>query len=83
MCRAGTVCTITVYQKPKRGLLEKAFGRIAEIDARMGNDRAGSEIDPVNAASIGSGLKYQEFIKPRIPALAEITRRTREVLPLR
>lgn len=53
----GTVCTITVYGRPPRGLLEKAFARIGEIDTRMGTDRAGSEIDAVNAAAGGGAVR--------------------------
>ena len=36
--------------------------------------------NPISNRSVGSGKKYQEFIKPVIPALAEIKRKCREVL---
>ena len=53
----GTVCTITVYQQPRRGLLERAFARIGEIDARMGNDRPRSDVDPIGAAAGAARVK--------------------------
>ncbi len=53
----GTSCTITVYDRSGRGLLEKAFARIAGIDARMGLDRSGSEVDAINAAAGGAAVR--------------------------
>jgi thiamine biosynthesis lipoprotein len=53
----GTVCSITVYRQPPKGLLDKAFARIAEIDARMGPDRPGSELDPIAAAAGKAAVK--------------------------
>jgi FAD:protein FMN transferase len=53
----GTVCSITVFGRVAAGVMEKAFARIAEIDARMGNDRPGSEIDAVNAAAGRTAVK--------------------------
>jgi hypothetical protein len=35
---------------------------------------------PMTDRSIGSGLKYESYIKTSLPALAEIKRKTREVL---
>jgi tetratricopeptide (TPR) repeat protein len=61
---------------------ETACFRFWESDRPVLTPSASQVRNPISAASIGSGLKYQSFIKPRIPALAEITRRVREVLPL-
>jgi hypothetical protein len=36
--------------------------------------------NPMTSRSIGSGLKYESYLKTSIPALAEIKRKTREVL---
>ena len=62
---------------------EAACFRFWESDRPVLTPSASQVRNPISAASIGSGLKYQPFIKPRIPALAEITRKVREVLPLR
>jgi len=36
--------------------------------------------NPMTARSVGSGLKYEKYIKTSIPALAEVKRKAREVL---
>ncbi len=70
----GTVCTITVYGQPPKGLLDRAFARIAEIDARMGPDRAGSELDPIAAAAGKSAVKVTPDVFKVIQASLEYSR---------
>ena len=61
---------------------EEACFRFWESDRPVLTPSAAQVRNPVTSKSVGSGLHYQEFIKPHIPQLAEITRKTREVLKL-
>lgn len=58
---------------------EDACFRFWESDRPVLTPSAAQVRNPVTDRSVGSGLKYQEFIGPHIPALAEITRKAREV----
>ncbi len=47
----GTPCTVTLYEPPPKGIFERVFDRIAEIDARMTVNAESSEISAVNRAA--------------------------------
>jgi thiamine biosynthesis lipoprotein len=70
----GTVCSITVYRQPPKGLLDKAFARLAEIDARMGPDRPGSELDPIGAAAGKPAVKVTPDVFKVIQTSLEYSR---------
>jgi tetratricopeptide (TPR) repeat protein len=54
--------------------------RFYESDRPVLTPSAGQVRSPISTKSIGSGQRYEEFIKPVIPRLAEIKRKSREVL---
>lgn len=47
----GTLCTINLFDKGSPELYRTLFARLREIEARMSVNRAGTELDRVNAAS--------------------------------
>ena len=71
----GTTCSITLYDRVPRGLFRDVFSVVADVDVRMGVDKAGSELDAVNAAAgrqavavsgdifavVAAGLRYGEL----------------------
>ena len=58
---------------------EEACFRFWESDRPVLTPSAAQVRNPITDAAVGSGLKYEQFIAPNIPALAEITRKAREV----
>ncbi len=46
-----TTCTITVNDHGSESVLDSCFERLREIQARMGTDVAGSEVEAINAAA--------------------------------
>jgi tetratricopeptide (TPR) repeat protein len=54
--------------------------RFYESDRPVLTPSASQVRKPISNRALGSGQKYQQFIKPVIPALAEIKRKCREVL---
>lgn len=61
---------------------EEACFRFYESDRPVLTPSAAQVRQPVTDKSVGSGLHYQPFIEPHIPALAEITRKAREILKI-
>ena len=47
----GTACTVRLYTGGSAAILDAAFARIAEIDARMTTNGTASEVDQINAAA--------------------------------
>jgi tetratricopeptide (TPR) repeat protein len=60
--------------------MEPQCFRFYESDRPVLTPSASQVRNPISARSVGSGLKYEKYIKPVIPALAEIKRKSREVL---
>jgi tetratricopeptide (TPR) repeat protein len=60
--------------------VEPACFRFYESDRPVLTPSVSQVRSPITARSVGSGEKYEPFIKPHIPALAEIKRKEREVL---
>ena len=58
---------------------EEACFRFYESDRPVLTPSAAQVRSPITDAAVGSGLKYEQFIAPNVPALAEITRKAREV----
>ena len=58
---------------------EDACFRFWESDRPVLTPSAAQVRQPPTDRAVGSGLRYQQFIAPHIPALAEITRKAREV----
>ncbi len=61
---------------------EDACFRFWESDRPVLTPSASQVRQPMTPKSIGSGQRYEPFIQPHIPALAEITRKAREVFGL-
>ncbi|MEE4217622.1 MAG: sulfotransferase [Xanthomonadales bacterium] len=61
---------------------EEACFRFYESDRPVLTPSATQVRSPITGKSVGSGLNYQEFIRPHIPALAEITRKAKEILKI-
>jgi tetratricopeptide (TPR) repeat protein len=61
---------------------EEACLRFYESDRPVLTPSAAQVRSPITDKSVGSGLIYQDHIQAHIPALAEITRKAREVLSL-
>lgn len=61
---------------------EETCFRFYESDRPVLTPSAAQVRKPVTGKSVGSGLPYQPFIEPYIPALAEITRKAKEILNL-
>ena len=59
---------------------EDACFRFYESNRPVLTPSAAQVRSPITDKSVGSGLHYQENIQPNIPALAEITRKAREIL---
>ena len=59
--------------------VEEQCFRFYESDRPVLTPSAGQVRSPISTKSIGSGQKYEKYIKSSIPALAEITRKSREV----
>ena len=59
--------------------VEEGCFRFYESDRPVLTPSAGQVRSPISTKSIGSGQKYEEYIKPVIPALAEIKKKSREV----
>jgi thiamine biosynthesis lipoprotein len=71
----GTTCTVTLYDRAPRGIFEKVFARIDEIERRMTLNGTGSEVIAVNEAAgrapaavspdtfsvISAGLEYSRL----------------------
>jgi len=53
--------------------------RFYESDRPVLTPSASQVRKPISSRSLGSGKKYEQYIKPVIPALAEIKRKSREV----
>lgn len=62
--------------------VEEQCFRFYESDRPVLTPSAGQVRSPISTKSIGSGQKYEKYIKSSIPALAEITRKSREVFGL-
>jgi tetratricopeptide (TPR) repeat protein len=60
--------------------VEPGCFRFYESDQPVLTPSASQVREPITTKSVGSGRKFEPFIKPTIPALAEIKRKTREVL---
>lgn len=61
---------------------EEACFRFWESERPVLTPSAAQVRNPVTDKSVGSGLRYQKHIKTHVPALAEITRKAREILKL-
>ena len=61
---------------------EESCFRFWESDRPVLTPSAAQVRNPVTDKSVGSGLNYQKYIKSHVPALAEITRKAREILKL-
>ncbi len=61
---------------------EEGCFRFYESDRPVLTPSATQVRNPITGKSVGSGLHYQPFIKPHIPALAEITRKAKEILKI-
>jgi hypothetical protein len=61
---------------------EEACFRFYESDRPVLTPSAAQVRNPITDKSVGSGLNYQQHIRTHIPALAEITRKAREVLKI-
>ena len=59
--------------------VEEQCFRFYESDRPVLTPSAGQVRSPITTKSIGSGLRYQKYIKTSIPALAEIKVKSREV----
>lgn len=71
----GTTCTVTLYDRAPRGIFEKVFARIDEIERHMTLNGTGSEVIAVNEAAgrapaavspdtfsvISAGLEYSRL----------------------
>jgi FAD:protein FMN transferase len=53
----GTTCLVRLYTNGTAAILDAAFNRIAEIDARMTINSSGSEVDAINLAAGTSAVK--------------------------
>ena len=62
--------------------VEEGCFRFYESDRPVLTPSAGQVRSPISTKSIGSGQKYEKYIKTSIPALAEIKRKSREVFDL-
>lgn len=62
--------------------VEEGCFRFYESDRPVLTPSAGQVRSPITTKSIGSGQKYEKYIKTSIPALAEIKRKSREVFDL-
>lgn len=60
--------------------MEPACFRFFESERPVLTPSANQVRKPISPRSVGSGLKYEKFIGPSIPKLAEIKRKAREVL---
>jgi tetratricopeptide (TPR) repeat protein len=61
-------------------VVEPQCFRFYESDRPVLTPSASQVRNPISNSSVGSGQKYQQYIKPVVPALAEIKRKCREVL---
>jgi hypothetical protein len=59
--------------------VEESCFRFYESDRPVLTPSAGQVRSPISTRSIGSGQKYEKYLKTSIPALAEIKRVSREV----
>lgn len=59
---------------------EDSCFRFYESDRPVLTPSAAQVRSPITSKSVGSGLKYQPYIETYIPALAEITRKTKNIL---
>lgn len=59
---------------------EDSCFRFYESDRPVLTPSAAQVRNPITSKSVGSGLKYQPYIETYIPALAEITRKTKNIL---
>lgn len=60
--------------------VEEQCFRFYESDRPVLTPSASQVRNPISTRSLGSGLKYEKYIKPHIPALAEIKRKASEFL---
>lgn len=71
----GTVCKITIYDKPQDKIFNECFKKLKEIDDSMSINKTGTELDKINSAAgistvkadsdvynvIKSGVKYGDI----------------------
>ena len=62
--------------------VEEGCFRFYESDRPVLTPSAGQVRSPISTKSIGSGQRYEKYIKTSIPALAEIKRKSKEVFDL-
>ena len=62
--------------------VEEGCFRFYESDRPVLTPSAGQVRSPISTKSIGSGQRYEKYIKTSIPALAEIKRKSKEVFNL-
>jgi thiamine biosynthesis lipoprotein len=63
----GTFCTITLYERAPPGLFGAAFDRLRELEDILSANKAGSDLDRVNA---GAGLEAVR-VRPELVETAE------------
>jgi len=64
----GTVCRVTIYDKPQEEAFKAAFQRISEIEAKMSLKKEASEINKINAKA---GLDFVEVSSDTFKVIAK------------